>query len=202
MTAAVATQLRAPAVVAHEGEAVPQHVIFAAGPNGPRLRHARPRPGDWGHGFLRARQKTNKRGRPIFPAVHTRRQWQYIDLGLCQICTRLARDPESGRWWWLLSDDGQSSAQGYTNAPPTCRSCIPEAITQCPHLRKAAAVYTVGSFEPYGVIANLYRPLGELAIPVMEGVELALANPLRGQALATQLLVRLHELQPEPLPAG
>ncbi|MEV6866632.1 hypothetical protein AB0M44_37255 [Streptosporangium subroseum] len=198
----MATQLRAPAVVAHEGEAVPQYVIFAEGPNGPRLRHARPRPGDWGYGVLRARQKTNKRGRPIFPAVHTRRQWQYIDLGLCQVCTGSARDPDSGRWWWLLSDDGQSAAQGYTNAPPTCRDCIPEAIAQCPHLREAAAVYTVANFEPYGVLANLYQPLGELAIPAMEKVELTLSDPRGGQALATQLLVLLHGLQSEPLLAG
>ncbi|MEV6868373.1 hypothetical protein AB0M44_46265 [Streptosporangium subroseum] len=201
MTGVAATRLRAPAVVAREGEAVPQYVVFAEGANGPRLRHARPRPGDWGHGFLRARQKTNRRGHPIFPAVHARRQWQYIDLGLCQVCGRPARDPVSGRWWWLLSDDGQSAAQGYTNAPPTCPGCIPEAIAQCPYLRKAAAVYTVTDYEPYGVLANLYRPLGELAIPVMEGVELTLSDPLRGQALATQLLVLFHSLQPEPLPA-
>lgn len=31
MTAAVATRFRVPAVVAHEGEAVPQYVLFADG---------------------------------------------------------------------------------------------------------------------------------------------------------------------------
>ncbi|WP_371783794.1 hypothetical protein [Streptosporangium subroseum] len=113
------------------------------------------------------------------------------------MCTRPARDPESGRWWWLLSDDGRSAAQGYTNAPPTCQGCIPEAITQCPHLRKAAAVYTASSYQPYGVLANLYAPFDGLAIPVMEKVELTLSDPLCGQALATQLLVHLRDLQPE-----
>lgn len=196
VTGAAPTRLRAPAVVAHEGEALTQQVIFVNHPTGPRLRHARPRPGDWGYGVLRARQKTNNRGRPIFPKVHTRRQWQYIDLGLCQICSRPALDHESGRWSWLLSDDGKSADQGYTNAPPTCRDCIPEAIEQCPHLRKAAAIYTVGGYEPYGVLANLYVPLGELALPLAEGVELTLSDNRLGKALATQLLVRLHDLQP------
>ncbi|MGS2646071.1 hypothetical protein [Streptosporangium sp. G12] len=201
MRAAASTQLRVPAVVAHEGEAVAQHVLFVNHPTGPRLRHASPRPGDWGYGILRARQKTNNRGRPIFPKIHARRQWQHIDLGLCQMCSRPALD-QDGRWSWLLSDDGKSADQGYTNAPPTCRGCIPEAIEQCPHLRKAAAIYTVGGYAPYGVLANLYVPLGELALPLAEGVELTLSDDRIGRALATQLLVRLDDLQPASHLAG
>ncbi|WP_371784663.1 hypothetical protein [Streptosporangium subroseum] len=181
---------------------VPQHVIFAPSANGLRLRHAQPRPGDWGYGVLRARAKTNRRGKPNLKAVNTRRQWQYIDQGRCQVCRRPARDRVTGRWWWLLADDGKSAAQGYTNAPPTCRGCIPEAITQCPHLREAAAVYTAGSYEPYGVLANLYVPFEGLALPQAEGVELKLSDSRIGQALATQLLVFLRELRPELPPAG
>ncbi|MEV6861254.1 hypothetical protein AB0M44_09650 [Streptosporangium subroseum] len=149
-------------------------------------------------GVLRARAKTNRRGKPNLKAVNTRRQWTYIDQGRCQVCGRPARDRVSGRWWWLLADDGTSAAQGYTNAPPTCRDCIPEAITQCPHLREAAAVHTVGSY----LLANLYVPFEGLALPSAEGVELTLADSRIGQALATQLLMLLHDLRPEPLPAG
>ncbi len=198
----VATPFRAPYVIAYADEVLPQHVLFAEHPSGPRLRHARPRPGDWGHGVLRARQRTHRRGRPNFQAVNARRQWQCIDRGRCQVCGRSAYDPESGRLWWLLSDDGRSADQGYTNAPPTCRTCIPEAITQCPHLRRSAAVYTTAGIRPYGVLANLYEPLGTLAFPVAEGVELTFSSDLLGKALATQLLVLLHDLQPAPLPVS
>ncbi|MBG0824916.1 hypothetical protein HS048_29900 [Planomonospora sp. ID91781] len=194
--------LREPYVIAYSDEAVPQHVLFVEHSTGPRLRHARPRPGDWAHGVLRARQRTHRRGRPDFRAVNARRQWQCIGRGRCQICGRPARDPESGRVWWLLSDDGRSADRGYTNAPPTCRTCIPDAAAQCPHLRRSMAVYTAAGFEPYGVLANLYEPCGALAVPVEQGVELTLRDGLLGYALATQLLVVLHDLRPAPLPSA
>ncbi|NRQ40246.1 hypothetical protein HII36_51760 [Nonomuraea sp. NN258] len=77
---------------------------------------------------------------------------------LCQVCAKSAVDRETGRTWWLLSRQSGMAADGYTNAPPTCLACIPEAITACSHLRRNAAVCTVGSCAPYGVRADLFRP--------------------------------------------
>jgi hypothetical protein len=58
---------------------------------------------------------------------------------LCQVCAQSVVDKETGRIWWLPASDGEECGDGFTNAPPTCKACIPEAITYCSHLRRHAA---------------------------------------------------------------
>ncbi|MBN6054485.1 hypothetical protein JYK22_21265, partial [Nonomuraea sp. RK-328] len=123
---------------------------------------------------------------------------------LCQVCGESATDCWTGRIWWVLADDPSdtSCGDGYTNAPPTCHSCIPSAIASCPRLRRSAAVYTVGGSEPYGVLAGVVQEStsgGEIVLK--KNVCLALDEFARLElAMATQLLVVLHDLRREAAP--
>ncbi len=127
-----------------------------------------------------------------------------MDHWLCQVCGEPATDPATGRVWWLLADDVISTApeQGYTNAPPTCRTCIPDALIYCPRLRKAATVYTVADAEPYAVLAHIFRPTpGGGAVVVDRSVLVQLDEFERlTRALAHQLVVLLSGLQRTPIP--
>ncbi|GAA3136751.1 hypothetical protein GCM10010466_29470 [Planomonospora alba] len=194
------TTVQHPYVIAYAGEAEIQHVLFRRVRGEWRLTHAEPRRDDWGYGILRARSGASRQGKPLFDVVNPRRQWTCADCGLCQVCGETARDPETGRYWWLLSDEGESEDRGWTNAPPTCRACIPAAVTQCPHLRRGRpAVYTAGAFEPYGVFAVIYSRSGQLAYPLAEKEIVTFGDPRASHALATQLLVCLRDLRLEPL---
>ncbi|WP_433516859.1 DUF6879 family protein [Nonomuraea sp. CA-143628] len=96
---------------------------------GLKLSYDAPRAGDWAYGVLRLRQNSKRSGRPDFNTVNTRRQWRCMAKRLCQVCTRSAVDPDTGWISWLLSSEGGGHERdGFTNAPPTCKACIPEAI--------------------------------------------------------------------------
>ncbi|GAA2374243.1 hypothetical protein GCM10010404_32200 [Nonomuraea africana] len=121
---------------------------------------------------------------------------------LCQVCGDSAVDRATGRIWWLLADgpNGAPGTAGYTNAPPTCLTCIPDALVSCPRLRRGAVVYSVGGSEPYGVVADLFEPsTGGRAIQVQRNVSIQLDEFRRLEhALAKQLLVLLSDLEREP----
>ncbi|GAA3209722.1 hypothetical protein GCM10020216_013100 [Nonomuraea helvata] len=148
---AAGTAFRYPYVIGWTGEAETHRLVWVPAAGGMRLSYADPHRGDYTQGVLRLRQKQTRAGRPDFTTVNTRRQWRCMAKGLCQVCARSAVDAETGRIWWLLSSDYGGAGDGYTNAPPTCRACIPEAIAQCSHLRRHAAVFTVGGCVPFGV---------------------------------------------------
>ncbi|NRQ38270.1 hypothetical protein HII36_41535 [Nonomuraea sp. NN258] len=160
-----------------------------------RLSYVVPHRDDVRHGVLRLRQGQNRAGRPDFRTVNTLRQWRAMDKRLCQVCARSAVDRETGRIWWLLSNDG-CGGDGYTNAPPTCRACIPEAISQCSHLRRNAAVFTVGDCSPYGVRADLFVPYLPPLVPFERNAVVRFDDYDMHHALARELLVRLHDVQP------
>jgi len=46
--------------------------------------------------------------------------------------------------------------------------CVDDALKQCPALRAGAALYTVATALPAGVLADLYRPARDL-MPVLYG---------------------------------
>jgi hypothetical protein len=199
------TPLRVPYITAWSEEAVEHNLLFTHHPEagGPRLTYPDPHPTDWVYGVLRARHGLNRGGRPEWKMVNTLRQWRCMEQRLCQVCGGSAVDPETGRIWWLLSDNPDESAavKGYTNAPPTCRGCIPEAIATCPHLRRAAATYTAGDCEPHAVLAKILLPIGSYKTIVVDRTAIVWLDEFQElvYALAQQLIVLLHDLRPVPL---
>lgn len=195
------TALRVPYITAYSEELAPHPLEFLAHPeatDGARLSYADPIPQDWQLGVLWARQGLHRRGHPEWKIVNTIRQRRCMRLLLCQVCGQSAADSWSGRISWVLADDpGDTSAgAGYTNAPPTCAQCIPAAIASCPRLRRGAAVYSVGSAEPYGIIGDVLQPSPQRPVEVERNVVIGLDSFHRLEyALAKQLLVVLEDLR-------
>ncbi|MER5643227.1 hypothetical protein [Streptosporangium sp. NPDC002524] len=198
-------RLRVPYVIAHAGEALPQRLRFARRPlGGLRLAYDDPRRGDVVHGVLRARVLNNRRGAPQWRKLNTLRQWRCMEKNLCQVCGLDATDPDTGRIPWITTatafrDIPDVPNSGYTSAPATCRACIPESLGMCPRLHVSSAVHTVARSEPAAVLADMFTP-GPDGRPVHTGehnVLVGLNEPaLLRNALATQLIVQLHDLQP------
>ncbi|WP_203980311.1 hypothetical protein [Planotetraspora silvatica] len=193
-----------PYVIAWTGEAVQQSLTFRHHPEvgGLRLTYRDPHPEDWVYGVLRARHAIARgHGRPQFHRVHTLRQWRCMEYRLCQVCGRSAVDPDTGRTWWLLAADASSPGQGYTNAPPTCRDCIPRASTQCPQLHDTAAVYSAAACEPYAVLGTRFIAGVGGPVPLEEHTAQVPLDAFRALAtvLAEQLVVRLAGLRREDL---
>ncbi|MFC4005810.1 hypothetical protein ACFOY2_01150 [Nonomuraea purpurea] len=198
------TRLRVPYITAYDEEAVPYRLTFARdreATDGWRLSYTDAIPLDWMFGVLWSRQGLHRRGQPRWKLVNTLRQRNAMLRLLCQVCGQPAAGPD-GRVSWVLADDpgGPATGEGYTNAPPTCRQCVPEALIACPRLRRGAAVYSVGEAEPYGVIANVMGPDPAGAIVVEPNAVIPLDAFHRLEyALAVQLLVALRDLRPIPL---
>ncbi|WP_345577218.1 hypothetical protein [Nonomuraea rosea] len=152
---------------------------------------------DWMFGVLWHRHGLCRAGRPLWKLVNTLRQRRCMLHLLCQVCGRSAVDGD--RIWWLLPEPPGVTGGGrqFTHAPPTCRSCIPRARVWCLRLGPESYIYTVRSSEPYGVVADLYRPAaGRKVVVVEHAVEVPLeAFRVLEYALATQLLVGLDGLQ-------
>ncbi|GAB2918168.1 hypothetical protein ACFMQL_20220 [Nonomuraea fastidiosa] len=193
--------LRVPYITSWSVERISGDVLFKphAEVAGLRLTYPDPVSTDWMFGVLWVRQALAPQlGRPEWNAVHALRQRRVMLRKLCQVCNQTAVDEETDRIWWVLAEE---LSEFGTNAPPTCRACIPDALVSCPRLRRSAAVYTVGDYEPSAVLANLYRP-GPLG-PVLkqESVEVPLDAFLDLEwALATQLIVTLHDVRQEEIP--
>ncbi|MEV4753270.1 hypothetical protein AB0K21_43595 [Streptosporangium sp. NPDC049248] len=122
----------------------------------------------------------------------------------CQVCGKVATDPATGRTPWIMTDTAfreipGDSTGGLTSAPPTCWACVPEALATCPQLRVSSTVCTVARAEPAAVLADMFTPgPGRRAVPTGEySVEVSLNDEaLLPYALATQLIVQVHDLQP------
>ncbi|WP_030907416.1 hypothetical protein [Streptosporangium amethystogenes] len=204
----VAMRLRVPYVIAHADEALPHPLVFVRRPfTTPRLAYVTPRPGDRAdNGVLRARILDNRQGAPLWRMLNTARQWRCMERVLCQVCGQEATDPETGRIPWVITATAFRAIRGvegsgYTSAPATCRDCIPEALATCLQLRKSSAVATAARSEPAAILADIFRPgPGRTAIHtdrhnVFVGLD---ETALLRRVLATQLIVRLHDLQPAP----
>ncbi|NUW45523.1 hypothetical protein [Nonomuraea rhodomycinica] len=201
-----ATKLRVPYITAYSGEEVEGKLVLRWHPEaaGLRLAYVDEVALDRMFGVLWARQGISRGGAPQWKLVNSLRQRRAMLRNLCQVCGRPATDPISGRVWWVLADDptDTSDGAGYTNAPPTCRSCIPEAIASCPRLRRSAAVYTVGGSEPYGVLAAVVQEStsnGEIVLKKNVPIPLDAFQRLE-LAMATQLLVVVRDLRREAIP--
>ncbi|MER5651219.1 hypothetical protein [Streptosporangium sp. NPDC002524] len=211
MTGAVPTQLRVPYVIAHAAEIAPQPLTFVRRPlGGLRLAYNNERRGDRVKGVLRVRVLNNQRGAPQWRKLNTLRQWRCMEKLLCQVCGQAATDPTTGRIPWITTDSAfrelpEDPTGGLTSAPPTCWACIPEALATCPQLHISQAVGTVARAEPAAVLADMFTPgPSRRALHTGEhNVEISLGeDTLLTHALATQLIVQIHDFQPAPHPMG
>lgn len=197
------TRLRVPYVTAYDGEDVAYRLALAPHPestDGRRLSYADPAETDWMFGVLWHRHGMTRTGSPQWSLVNTVRQRRCMLRALCQVCGGPATD-ENGLIWWVMAEEPGRAATGepFTNAPPCCRPCIPEARELCPRLRRSSQVYTARGVEPYGVVAEVYRPIGRNLLAAGQTTELPLDAFLRLEyALAKQLLVTMDDLRPVP----
>ncbi|MGW4411755.1 hypothetical protein ACWEJ6_47575 [Nonomuraea sp. NPDC004702] len=195
------TTLTVPYITAYDGEDVDYQLALASHPeatNGMRLSYVDAVPTDWMFGVLWHRHGLSRAGNPDWKRVNTRRQRRCMLHALCQVCGRSATDGDSLIWWVMAEPPGTTPAgRPFTNAPPTCPACIPAARTLCPRLRRRALVYTARDIEPYGVVAEVFKPVGPRLIAAGQVVEMPLdAFRELDYALARQLLVALDDLQP------
>lgn len=202
MTAGVRVQV--PYITAFSGEDVTYQLAIAPAleaTNGFRLSYSDPTESDWLFGVLWHRHGMSRAGRPEWKLVNTPRQRRCMLRLLCQVCGQPAT--QDGRIWWVMAEPPPMSGAGhpFTNAPPTCRSCIPASRQLCPRLRRSAHVYTAATAVPYGVVADTYKPAGRGLVSVGGSVELPLeAFRELEYALAKQLIVALDGLQQAHLP--
>lgn len=142
-------------------------------------------------------------GEPMWKLVHTGRHRRAMRVCLCQVCGQKITGP---RIPWLLPAQEWERIAGWpdgeprtTSNPPTCRSCWPVAMQLCPALRRDGWVtFTVGGYEPYGVLGNVYPPGGDLMEPEDDGVLSYSATRRLGRVIGKQAVVTLHEITPEP----
>lgn len=207
MTAAVETRRRKPYVTPYEEENLALPLAFERSAGSTRLTYRDALPDEWMFGALWARCGTAQRGKVQWNMVHTLRQRECMLDRVCRVCGKPATDPDTGRIPWIMPSapaGGLRSAMP-TAHPPTCKACVGEALATCPHLRREAPVVcTVGDSYEIGVLANVYDQdrrgrLVEIAHQIPIGLD---EFRLLGQALATQLIVCIEDLQPAPHLAG
>lgn len=151
---------------------------------------------DWNQGVLWYRAGLHRRGKPEWRLVNTLRQRRCMSQLLCQVCggTAVMRD---GRISWLLAAPAERSAAGvqFTSAPPTCESCIPEALATCPRLG-AGMVCSVQAAHPYGVRGDLMKVTGS-GLVTAAADHFATLDAYRQLEfmLAKQLVVALEDLR-------
>ncbi|MEV0619337.1 hypothetical protein AB0I81_38885 [Nonomuraea sp. NPDC050404] len=192
-----------PYTIAYANEEVTDPILFEWRNHEYRLTYARSRRGDWLHGILLGRvrdlrDKPERRGPERMRKLNRRRQQRCMGRLLCQVCGGPATDPDTGRIPWLLVESAfeeTGEACGRTNAPPTCWSCVPKAMEECPMLREKGTLWTVASITSAGVLADLYAPgIDPLGVVLTdEKVFVAWdAHRYHGSALAGAEVVELH----------
>ncbi|MFD9947840.1 hypothetical protein ACFWYW_11050 [Nonomuraea sp. NPDC059023] len=196
------SRLRVPYITAYDDEYAERRFTLipdASATDGRRLGFVGAAEQDWMFGVLWHRPGLHRRGRPEWKMVNTLRQRRCMLRLLCQVCGGPATTQGDCRISWLLADPPETISTGkpFTNAPPTCRGCIPEALTACPRLRRAACVYTTRSAEPYGVVGDTVRPSAQGLVKVAWDLHIPLDSfRLLEYAVAKQLLVTMDDLQP------
>jgi hypothetical protein len=150
---------------------------------------------------LWAQHGQDRSGHHKWRGVNALRQRAMMLEHSCMVCSRPAT--VDGRVPWLFHTDPERIAGGelLTNLPPTCRSCIPEALETCPPLRRQSRYCTAAGSRPYGIVADLYSPGDDAtAVRVKRDVMLPLTSPILRFALAKQLWVALEDVQDASLP--
>lgn len=156
----VTTSRTVPYVIAYSEESVALNLTYIRDTwalSGLRLAYTDPSESDWSLGVLWARQKTLRRGRVMYEEMHTDRQRECMLGRLCQVCQEPALDPGTRRLTWVFHVD-PPAASGRLSKPPICRDCLPEAITQCPKLRRETHVYSSGNYGVWGVKGLVVSP--------------------------------------------
>ncbi|MET7331499.1 hypothetical protein [Nonomuraea sp. NPDC005650] len=157
-----------PYTIAYANELVEDPIGFEWHNDELRLAYLHhPRRSDWINGVLRGRSldlrdRPEARGSERMRKLNVLRQWKCMDDLLCQVCGKPATDSDTGRTPWLLVEtvfEATGTDSGRTNAPPTCWSCIPKALQECPMLQDKATLCTVETALSAGVLADLYRPI-------------------------------------------
>ncbi|MFI7126045.1 hypothetical protein ACIBQ1_10150 [Nonomuraea sp. NPDC050153] len=191
-----------PYVTAYDGEDIRYQLTLAPSPeatDGIRLSYADVTEHDRLFGALWHRHGLTRAGRPEWKLVNTGRQRRCMLRLLCQVCGQPARD-SAGLIWWVMNESPGANGLGepFTHTPPTCRACIPIARNLCPRLREFSQVYTATAAEPYGVVADIFKPAGRNLVRAGTTRELPLdAFHDLEYALAKQLIVTLEDLRPE-----
>lgn len=138
--------------------------------------------------------------------LNTRRQWRCMDKLLCQVCGEPARDPETRLTPWALTStvfERTGPDSGRTNAPPTCWTCIPKALAECPKLLEDFAIYTVADATSAGVLADTYKPSVLFGQPALDQHNVFIAwdaHRHHASALAVAQVVELHGMRPATIP--
>ncbi|MFI6320069.1 hypothetical protein ACIBG8_21210 [Nonomuraea sp. NPDC050556] len=192
-------RITVPYVIAYSDELVADPICFVPDRwNHLKLSYQAAKPGDWVDGVLRARVRTKRKGQPQWRKLNTRRQWLCMARLWCQVCGKPARD-ERGRFPWIMTEkvfrwDEEQPGTIITNAPPTCWTCIPDALASCPQLEDSSTtVYTAGGALPVGVLGDVYRPWAAVAL---RNVEMRFTDTsLLPYVLAHQLIVRVFDLR-------
>ncbi|WP_431920460.1 hypothetical protein [Nonomuraea jabiensis] len=193
-------------MTAYDGEDITYQLALvrsAEATDGVRLSYADPVDTDWMFGALWHRHGMTRAGHPQWKLVNTPRQRRCMIRNLCQVCGKSAMDGDTGRIWWVMAEPPGKNVLGeeFTNTPPTCRACIRLACHLCPRLREWAQAVTVGAAEPYGVVADTFKPVGNRLVSVGTATEMPLdAYHDLEYALAKQLIVSLDDLRPEQIP--
>ncbi|MCF6476444.1 hypothetical protein FAF44_50110 [Nonomuraea sp. MG754425] len=193
-----------PYTIAYANELVEDPISFEWHNRENRLTYGKPRRGDWMHGVLLGRvrdlrDRPDRRGPERMRKLNRQRQRRCMDKLLCQVCGAPATDPDSGLIPWVLTKtvfERTGPDSGRTNAPPTCWTCMPEALEQCPMLNDDFALYTVASTTSAGVLADLYR-LG-VPTPTLSRRNVFVAwdaIAFHARALATSHVVELHGMR-------
>ncbi|MEU7861225.1 hypothetical protein [Nonomuraea sp. NPDC049141] len=196
-----ATVLPVPYIAPRSAERIDLGVVLArygGATDGRRLSYPDPADDDWLLGVLWARQEGHRRGAPLWDQVHTLRQRECMLNELCQVCRETAREPSSGRLWWVFPR-AVPVASMYVTKPATCVRCIPKAIRSCPRLRIEAHVYTSGGdYEPYGVLGDVVTldPDGAPRLTTAQDVPLDAFHRLE-YTLARALTVHVLDLRRE-----
>lgn len=205
--AAAGVALRKPYVTPYAEESVDLPVTFEMAAGVPRLTYPDALSQEWMFGVLWARCGTARAGTILWSKIHTLRQRRCMLKRLCRVCGGSAVDPETGRVWWVMASPlpGDHAETWPTVGPATCKGCVNEALSACPYLpMESPAVYTVGDCSPIGVLADIYGQDDDGR--VMETRHQAAIGldefHLLHRALATQLIVQVHDLQPVPYPVN
>jgi hypothetical protein len=151
---------------------------------------------DRAYGALWQREGLMRGGDPLWKSVSTYRQRRAMTRCLCQVCGEKI-DERPIRF--LMPMDGIEMLDentALTIQAPTCESCIPLALSVCPHLKKFGyQILKVIDYEPWGVYGEVVWLGNDMKPQRMQTyVGFDMHNPPKfslSQVLAKQLVIKL-----------
>jgi len=131
------------------------------------------------NGVLWKREGITRAGSPQYSQINTYRQRAAMRKRLCQVCgTKINERPIR----WLMNEKAltpQEDGTAITMSAPTCESCIPLALSVCPHLKsEPTIILKVLDYEPWGVYGQAVHLDPETGkAQDLRGVYIEYANP-------------------------